>query len=212
MAKMDNGIFGGISGKVGDVVVVKWKNVEYVRSRPKVNDRKSPAQIKQRDKFLLTMSFLKTMTPVIRIGFEGCAKENQSAFNAAMSYNMNNAIVSGTDGVELNFSMVMVSKGPLLPADGIFVNVDKGKLKYNWNLNLKENANPDDQAMIVAYNSVKSEAVYDINAGKRSNLTAEIILPNGWKDDIVEAYIAFKKADNSIVSDSFYAGEHNYFR
>jgi hypothetical protein len=35
MAKLNNGILGGISGKVGNIVGSSWRNIDTIRSNPK---------------------------------------------------------------------------------------------------------------------------------------------------------------------------------
>lgn len=49
MAKIDEGILGPFSGKVGEVIGSSWHGIPYIKSRPAVfHDAKSPAQLAQR--------------------------------------------------------------------------------------------------------------------------------------------------------------------
>ena len=48
MAKIDEGILGPFSGKVGEVIGSSWHSIPYIKSRPTVfHDAKSPAQLAQ---------------------------------------------------------------------------------------------------------------------------------------------------------------------
>lgn len=209
MGKLKEGILGGFSGKVGNVVGSSCRGVEYIRSRPsKMTNPRTKGQTKQRTKFIVTQTFLRTFTPLIRIGFKDHAIEGRSAFNAAMSYNMSNAIKDDADESVLDFPNIFVSKGLLFAGHDINVVVTKERLHFKWDARSEGNAKPDDQVMLLAYNPAKVDAVHDINAGKRSGSSTSILLPNNWSGDIIETYIAFKNADGSVVSDSIYTGRH----
>lgn len=209
MGKLKEGILGGFSGKVGNVVGSSCRGVEYIKSRPsKMTNPRTKGQTKQRNKFTVTQSFLCTIKPIIRIGFKDHAIDGRSAFNAAMSYNMSNAIKIYADGVDLDFPNILVSRGSLFPAKDINAKVEDGEIRFVWNPETEENAKPDDQAMVLVYNSTKTAAVYDINAGKRGGSGTKIKFPEDWSGDVVETYIVFKNADGSVASDSVYTGSY----
>ncbi|MDD4778290.1 MAG: DUF6266 family protein, partial [Fermentimonas sp.] len=84
MGKLKDGIFGGFSGKVGNVIGSSCRGVEYIKSRPvRMTNPRSKGQTKQRGAFKMTQDFLRTIKPFIRIGFKEFALEGKSAFNAA---------------------------------------------------------------------------------------------------------------------------------
>ena len=89
---------------------------------------------------------------------------------------------------------------------GINVDITEEGVQFTWNPVPKDNAGNDDQVMVIVYNSDKEIAVHDINAGKRSSSATKIKFPDDWNGDSIETYIAFKKADGSVVSDSIYCG------
>src|SRR5690554_475543 len=114
MGTLKNGLLGGFSGKVGNVVGSSCRGVEYIKSVPaKMTNPKSKDQTKQRSKFVVTQNFLRTITPLIRVGFKDFAVGGMSAFNAAMSYNMLNGIKTVSDGNELDYPNILVSRGSL---------------------------------------------------------------------------------------------------
>ena len=206
MGRLKNGIQGGVSGKVGDVILSSWKGIEYVRSRPvKYHDAKTRVQVKQRNRFSMTMDFLRTITPFLRIGFRSHADNRMTAFNAAMSYNMKFAVKEGDQGVGLDYQNARVSMGPLSAASDLRVEIVEETLQISWETNPSANARHDDIAMALAYNPVKREAVYDLNAAKRANMKAILPLASSWKGDAMEVYLSFKTADGSEVSDSVHA-------
>lgn len=95
MGTIKQGILGGFSGKVGSVIGGSWKGISYMRSQAQsVKNPQTTGQVNQRTKFAIALAFLKPITEAIRVGFKLYAQK-QTAFNAAMSYTLANAI-SGT--------------------------------------------------------------------------------------------------------------------
>lgn len=112
MARVNNGANGAPSGKVGAVVFCKWKDITYVRSLPKVKKRRklSDNENKNRSKFAFTQTFLGQFTKFFRLGFQRY-KENMTAFNAAMSYHLEHAVLLGTQGPAINYEKFAISRG-----------------------------------------------------------------------------------------------------
>lgn len=188
-----------------NVVGAKWKDVHYVRSLPvNAKDPKTKKQVKQRGKFTVTMEFMKTITPFLRVGFEKEATGRSTAFNAAMSYNMKNAVKIHDQETVLDYPRVLVARGPVTPARDIHAEIIEGELQVRWNPDIEKNASPGDMAMIVVYNPAKQQSVYDLNLAKRADATAIFSLPTDWEGDTIHAYLAFKTPDGANVSDSIY--------
>lgn len=208
MGTLKEGLLGGFSGKVGNVVGVERNGTYYVRSLPeKGNDPKTDSQVKQRSRFSVVMNFLKTISPFIRIGFQSYAVGARTPYNAAMSYNIRHSVKMGEQGAELDHPRVLVSRGTLPVGSGMHAKVVGDELKATWDAALPGNARGDDVAMLLAYNSIKQQAIYDLNAAKRSDINAGLQLPSDWRGDTIEAYLVFKTADGAEVSDSIYLGE-----
>src|SRR5690606_37355290 len=87
MAKIEN-LFESGRGKLGNLVLYKVGNNGYVRTRAAhFRDRKSPAQLAQRQKLQVMSGFLRPFAELIRITFAADAM-GKSAMRAAQSYNM----------------------------------------------------------------------------------------------------------------------------
>ncbi|MBR7508401.1 hypothetical protein KC216_21290, partial [Mycobacterium tuberculosis] len=82
MANVTQGVNGPPSGKVGPVVFCKWKEINYVRSLPRVNKKRalSEKEVNNRNKFGLMQPFFSPYTKVTRRGFSTHAK-NRTAYN-----------------------------------------------------------------------------------------------------------------------------------
>lgn len=117
MAKIDEGILGPFSGKVGDVIGSSWHGIPYIKSRPAVfHDAKSPAQLAQRMRMQVAHQFVKSIKNVITIGYRYVAGE-QIPYNKAVSYIVKNAIVGEYPDMGIAPNMVMVSQGNLVGAE-----------------------------------------------------------------------------------------------
>ena len=78
MAKIEMGILGGFSGRVGTVVGYRRRGAWFVRAyQPHINDRKSAAQLEQRSRFKAMIQFASPATPVLRVGLKQLAARQQ---------------------------------------------------------------------------------------------------------------------------------------
>lgn len=205
MGTLKKGINGGISGKVGNIVGAYWRDIYYVRSLPvKVNNPRTEAQVKQRNRFTATIDFLKTITPFIRVGFQEYSNGRMTAFNAATSYNIKNAAIEINGSIKLNYPKVLVTRGSLINTSDSKTEIIEDRLQFSWDATLKGNARPDDLVMLLVYNSTKKEAIYTLFASVRVDSIALIHLPSTWSGNTIHPYLSFRRADGSLVSDSLY--------
>ena len=205
MARLKNGLIGGVTGKIGNVIISSRYGKEYVKSAPdKVKNPKTKEQVKQRSKFSVTMAFLKTMTTFIRVGFQNASEDRRTPTNAASSYIMKNAFTNDAGNLELDYSKVLVSMGDLDASEIINSEFKDREFTVYWDTVFKGNAKDNDQAMLLAHNSNLGESIYDIGVGKRSHGSAKIVLPNNWNNHDIHIYLAFRSADGMKVSNSVY--------
>jgi hypothetical protein len=208
MGTIKQGILGGFSGKVGTVVGGTWKGIHYMRSLPtSVRNPRTEAQVMQRTKFMVTIDFLKPITPFIRVGFKNYASR-QTAFNAAMSYNVKNAVTGVFPDYEMDYSNILVSRGSLLPAENADAVAAERSLNFTWSDNSGvSNATETDQAMALVYNGTKGESVFSTTTGDRSSGSATLNVPENWIGDTVEVYLGFISENGSLVANSVYLGQ-----
>ena len=206
MSTINQGILGGFSGKVGTVIGGSWKGISYMRSIPtSVSNPRTPAQVEQRAKFSAVGKFLHPLTAFLRVGFKSAAIK-MSAYNAAMSFNLKNAITGIYPAFDIDYSKVLISQGTLPGAlNPATVSATAGTVRFTWENNSWEtDASTDDQAVLVVYNPAKQAAVSVIGAIARSVGSQTITLPNSFTGDQVQCYIAFQNANQSVISNSQY--------
>lgn len=79
MGKISQGILGGLSGKVGNVIGGNWKGIDYLRIKPsEVANPRTEGQVNQRNKFTVTLEFLQPNIDFIKVGYKGYASKKVS--------------------------------------------------------------------------------------------------------------------------------------
>lgn len=92
MGKINRGILGIVADQVGNVIGGTWKGTDYLRIKPSsVANPRTEGQVDQHSKFSTVLPFLQHMTDFLRVGFKLFANR-MTQFNAAISYNLGNAI------------------------------------------------------------------------------------------------------------------------
>ena len=206
MAKINQGILGGFSGKIGNVVGGSWKGINYMRVLTKPSNPNSEKQQNQRTKFTTALSFLQPITPFLRVGYK-LFTAKQTAFNAAMSNVLTNGIAGEAPDLELIYAAISVSKGNLTPVANPAFSYDSGEITMTWADNTGSGtAKATDKAMYVVYNVAKKDAVYETSGAERSMTVQIADLPAEWIGDTVQVYLAFITADGKDVANSAYLG------
>ena len=208
MGKIAQGILGGLSGKVGNVIGGSWKGIDYIRIKPSsVANPRTEAQVNQRNKFSATIEFLQPNKDFLNVGFKAFAVK-KTAFNAAMSYVLGNAITGTAPNFIVDYSSALLSKGNLSnPLNGSVDLATANQVTFNWDDNsLDGNANTTDKSMVLAYNPSKKESIYILDGAIRSATSQILTLPTSYTGDTVELFMAFVSIDGKIVSNSVYLG------
>lgn len=210
MGKIGQGILGGLSGKVGNVIGASWKGIHYIRIKPvSVANPRTVKQVNQRNRFTAALEFLQPNLAFIDVGYK-YFKNHRSAYNAAMAYILRNAITGIAPDFEVDYSMALLSRGKVSPPVNAFATFMGGSVEFNWDDNSENaNANADDRAMLLMYNPSKQESVTILEKDvQREDMFTEVTLPSNYLGDTVELFMAFQKADASAVSNSVYLGSH----
>ena len=208
MGKIKQGILGGFSGGVGNVVGGSWKGIDYMRIRAaSVSNPQTDRQLDQRMKFAIIMRFLQPLSQFIRNGFKFYAIK-MTAMNAAMAWNLRNALQGTYPDYAINYSSALVARGNLAPAlNPVASSTVAGTVLFKWDNNSDEtNASTSDSTLLVVFNPSKNQAVYLEGESKRVDGTQSVTVPNSFSGDQVQCYIAFTTEDGQELSNSKYAG------
>lgn len=209
MGKINQGVLGGFSGKVGNVVGGSWKGIDYMRIKPaNVANPRTEGQVNQRTKFTTVLEFLQSMKDFIKVGFKSSAHQ-MTEFNAAMSYNLKNGVTGIAPNFTIDYASALVSKGGLPGAINTTVQAgaNPGEIDLTWGDNSAVgSASADDPSLILLYNPDKMESVFTTAGPTRSTGAYTVIVPDSFTGDSLEAYIAFGAVDGTAVSNSAHIG------
>lgn len=203
MGTIDEGILGNIRGKVGPVVGSTWNGVNYVRTlADSYQDPQTARQLRQRARFKAVIRFLTPLAAFVRLGYRQHGPR-QSAYSAATSYLLRQALREEGGRVEVDYDRALVSRGCLAAAEGAQAELTGRGLTFTWADNSRLlNAAGDDVAMVLAYHPARAEAVYDTEAACRADGTATLPLPAGWAGEPPVVYLCFRQAQGEEVSNS----------
>ncbi len=205
MAKIDNLLEGG-EGSLGDLVLYKMHGKTYVRTKPsQYRDKKSPAQLAQRQRLKVMSSFLRAFREPLRVTFASEAV-GRSALQAAQSFNMRNALAGEYPDIVVDKSKVLLSKGSLpLPAGGS-VSVHPEGLLIEW-------VNGEEAAGSAAKHTLVVMALSE-DAGRSDYKYTEVRRSEGrylWKpalpvseNALPDVWMAFRNEEMTGWSDSMY--------
>lgn len=113
MGKINKGILGGFSGRVGNVIGGSWKGIDYMRSEAtSIADPKTAKQLEQRSKFRVAVEFAKQVVPLINIGLKQYATK-RSEFNYMVSKICKDWWDDANNNI--NYPLVQLSAGELSP-------------------------------------------------------------------------------------------------
>jgi hypothetical protein len=204
MGKINQGILGGLSGKVGNVIGGSWKGIDYLRIKPSsVANPRTEGQVNQRNKFTAALEFLQPNVEFIRIGYKDYAVK-QTAFNAAMSEILNNAIEGIAPDFTVNYADALLSKGSLKGMLNGAFDVSVGtQISFTWDNNSNElNSNVDDKMIFSVYNPVKKESLVGYGS---SRVVGAVIkaLPSNFSGDLVHVYASYESIDGKISNSSY---------
>lgn len=208
MGKINQGILGGFSGKVGNVIGGNWKGIDYMRVKPaNVANPQTEGQVDQRTKFSTVLQFLQPLKDFVKVGYKNYAIK-MTQFNSAMSYILKNAVAGSYPDFTIDYATALISRGSLAGVlNGAAASSAAGSVEFTWGDNTSEsNASATDKAMILAYNSSKGEAIFVTDGAARSAGSQSLTVPDDFSGDSVECFIAFISEDGLSVANSKYVG------
>ena len=223
MAKIEMGILGGFSGRVGTVVGYYRRGRWYVRAyQPNIKDRRSEAQLAQRSRFKAMIRFASQATGVLRVGLREAARavgltegnvflrENHACFGTANYANCAKAGAAelGADCSNgcrrVDFAGLRFSKGSLPGVRLVEAEVDEGgALRVRWQ---SLGGVLGDRIHIYIYDAASGRGL--AAAGTRGEGRAEVLLPEEFRVGELHVW-AFAEGKGGRVSGTAYAAPHD---
>jgi hypothetical protein len=204
MAKINQGILGGFSGKVGPVIGGSWKGIPYFRSKPgKYSFNPSQEQSIHRNKFVAAIALAKTVHKTIIKPIWDQKAVKMSGFNLFVKTNKN---VFDETGTLSDFANLKFSVGNLLLPENIVVTTDvsgNGLFLISWTFRKKfDNDDPTDTLCLVTTNGNDPIVMKSLNFSREAS-SAAVQLPYG-PGETVHVYVFFCDVMLANFSNCFY--------
>lgn len=205
MARLPQGILGGVVGSVGNLVGTSWKGIPIIKTKPlSVANPKTAKQIAQRTKMSNIVAFSQPILSTIIKPLNDRFAQRQSGYNLFVSRNIKLFV----DEFPSPANELEISRGKLGSTSNLVAESENGsnELSVAWGSAL---SNPfmqfTDIPFVLAVN--KSNNVIfggQLNENRESqggNLLLPYELTTGDKLDV---YVAFMREDGTMVSDTDY--------
>lgn len=201
MARLDQGLLGGYSGKLGTTVGASWKGINVVRTyQPTVANPNSLAQQKQRNIFSDWVALASYLLPSVVKPLWDRKATKMSGYNAFIQANLN---ASKADGVIDPMKMVL-SQGLMGPTDlEMTLSNASTELSIVWdNDRLPTYASLNDKLFMLIFNA-EGELLYH-SAGLYSRADGDLSVSVKMLEGATEAFIvtAWQSVDGKFQSNT----------
>jgi len=207
MGKINQGIMGGFSGNVGNVVGSTWKGVDYMKSKPThVANPKTAAQVAQRTKMKTLVLLVQFILVALVQKLWNASAVKMSGFNAFVKANL--PAISGA-GV-ITPGLLKMSIGPLPSKDILTAVYTAGTktLVVTWDPTLDGELESNNDIAFVCVVDPTTKKAHAASGALRSTGTISIVLPADMAVNALTStcFLSFKSNEPLIrpiaVSDS----------
>ena len=207
MGVLKNGPNGGFSGKAGSVIGSRWKEIEYIRGLPKKRHKAPTAsETKNRKRFALTQQLLNPLAGFFALGLMNFSGR-MTAHNAVMSLNKNAIRFDGNE-LHVDYPSLILSYGNLATAESPVLSIVDRVISLKWKELSNRYSRRDDELLFVCYSPELGIALFDVGHTYRDSSKLEMVVPEGFVGQTVEAYMGFCSRDRKRASISIYLGQH----
>lgn len=198
MARLDKGLLGGYTGKLGTTVGSSWKGINVVRTyQPNVANPNSQGQQDQRNAFKQISQVASLLLGPIVKPFWDSKATKMSGYNAFIQANLLGAVKNGKIDPEkfilsqgrIGFSKVYVSK------------IYSNEIEFTWRNVIPAFGASTDTLSYVAYTAEMEIIDFGVNVALRENQGVDIFLPTDFQR--IEYFVfTWRSADGKYLSES----------
>ncbi len=207
MGVIKQGILGGFSGKVANVVGSSWKGIAVIKSLPlSVANPNTAGQQAQRGAMTQIVSAARLLLAGLIQVYWNPFAQRMSGYNAFVSENIDTFATAGFTGFANFFSM----RGSLLGVivSGVVSSAGGNTITVSWADNSgTSDALGTDEMVFTIYNETQDYWIVDAGNAIRSAGTLAIADANMALNDDLHVYTGASRPDTSKVSDSVYTAD-----
>ncbi|WP_316841992.1 DUF6266 family protein [Pedobacter gandavensis] len=212
MGKLNNGLFGGFSGRVGNLVGYILNGKPIVRVIGHSDKPLSPARKANCQKMTVINEFLRPHLNFIRTGFRLITVgTDRNFYNEAVSYNKKHAVQGVYPNITMDYTKALVSMGNLLPAAKTEISNHEHGIEFKWEVPadlLWEHRN--DRAMLLIHFPDAKVSTAVMSGSRRHEGREVVAIDPSLAGSRIEAYISFINEDATEISNSVHAGSLNH--
>ncbi|MCX2481841.1 DUF6266 family protein [Pedobacter sp. MC2016-15] len=221
MSTIRPGSLGQFRGKIGTVVVAKWRGIYTGRSTPgKSTKPASKPQMDQRKKFGTISSFLKYFSKEIAVGWAS-AKPKKTAMNEAVDYHFDHALLGTYPEYQFNYEALLISRGRGIIDGGfrpVAVATAEESVNISWvtSNSTSDITQPTDQLTVVFFDENIRPGRFGVTVNERiaerRELNVNVDVPFVMMGHPLHVYLFFVSEDGKLASRSEYLGIVTIFR
>ena len=208
MGKLDNGAYGHVNGKIGNLVSYTLNGENVIRKIGRSTKPPTNAQRAVQQKIKRVNQFLNPILGYIKVGFSfAVERTGRYPHNMAVSCNVKNAMTGEYPNIEIDYSKALVSMGKLPTAINPNVQRLDNGVEFTWDVTDDMDWNiKNDRAMLLLFFPGASDAIYFLSGAKRSEGRDFVELPAAYLSTQMQCYIAFYADNKQSLSNSIWAG------
>jgi len=207
MAKINKGILGPLSGRVGPVIGFTWKGIPCIKGRTeKQTPPATPAQIESRKKLSFLNNLLVPFHPYITVGF-GQVAHQKTEISAAFSRNYHAAVLGTYPDYVVAYDQFVISTGALPMVTDVAVELSNpDTIQLTWKQNSAKHTSFDDQLILVIYCPELRRADGFIGGVKRNAEQCTYVFNPNMIGKRLEIYLGMSSINRKHVAESIYLG------
>lgn len=206
MAKLKSGIFGPVSGKLGNLIGGVWKGIAYIKEHKpgKKKKNRSEARLANEQKFKFVNNWLVPFHPYISIGYLNMA-DRQTTVSAAFSQIYNTVFSGIYPDLQIAYDKMVISMGKLpMVLDPVATFPSERIITVKWNKNTRKGTKFNDQIIVVLYDREEQVADGFVGGVNRSAETFSYKFTEYLVGKSLDVYIGVTSFDRSKISNSQY--------
>lgn len=205
MARLPQGILGGVLGKVGNVVGSSWKGIPILKSRPlSVANPRTTKQVAQRNKMTNIVAFAQFILSSIIKPLNDRFAQQASGYNDFVSRNIH--LFTGEMPSPAADLKISVGKMAAVNPSSIDATNGQKEVVVNYPASLTDAfASTTDTAYVVIYNATQKNFGVNVGLESRGDEAAHVNMSSPVAtSDVLHAWIAFRREDGTVVSNTGY--------
>lgn len=208
MARIKDGILGGFTGKIGNLVGYKHRGIDVVQTLPVIpKSRKTPEAIQaERDRMKLVSHFVRSLKPVLAISIRP-ARTDMTHQNFVVKQITKQALTGEHPNLAIDYCKVQLSHGFLPTVNKAEVVHNGDHFLFTWISNaLPGTTRSRDSALVVAYNPENNRTNFLLTESIRHEGSAQLSFKSMPPGEY-QTWLVFVSENGKEASPTVYCGK-----